>query len=168
MTALGDAFPIPVLGLNKYLWHSMCQIDTTLPTQYDGITPFFPLADSRGGDAPWDDKPYIVYDNMFKMRPGSFPHIHRVQAMYFVRGSAKDVVVWTNAISQILDRGDSAAQDANNYLASSDPGHYFHRFKVFQIDMVSDQRQDLAVRQYYTASMIVEVDYHITNMLGFD
>lgn len=164
MTALKDAFPIPILHVNKYVWNEMKTIDPTLATTYDGIVPFFPLADSRGGDATWENKPYVVYDHLFKLNKGKFPHIHRIHLLYFVRGTAEDVVTWTNAIHHILDRGDEAAQDCNVFLAETnqDADVYFHCFESFGIDMVNDQRQDLAVRQYYTASMVIQADYHIT------
>lgn len=161
MTELKDAFPIPVLHVNRYVWHEMTAIDSTLTTKYSGIIPFYPLADSRGGDASWDNKPYVVYDNLFKFRPGKFPYIHKAHILYFVRGAAEDVVTWTNAIHHILDRGDDAAKDCNAFLASSNSDIYFHCMKGMQIDMVSDHRQDLAVRQYYTASMVIEIDYHL-------
>lgn len=163
MTLLKDAFPIPILHVNRYVWNTMKEIDDTLDAQYDGIIPFFPLADSRGGDASWGNKPYVVYDHLYRLRTGYFPYIHRVQLLYFVRGTAEDVVTWTNAIQHILDRGDDAAKDCNKFLFETDQDAdiYFHCFKGFMVDMVNDSRQDLAVRQYYTGSMIIEADYHI-------
>lgn len=163
MTDLKDFFPIPILHVNKYVWHEMTTIDSSLTTTYDGIVPFFPLADSRGGDASWGSKPYVVYDQLFKLGTKKLPYIHKMQALYFVRGTSEDVITWTNAIQHILDRGDDAAKDCNTYLAetNSDADVYFHCFSGLQIDMVNDNRQDLAVRQYYTASMIIDMEYHL-------
>jgi len=96
MTELKDAFPIPVLHVNKYLWDAMNGIDTTLAAQYGDIVPFFPLADSRAGDAGWGTKPYVVYDSLFKLRGKPFYPVKKLQVMYFVRGSAEDVVTWSN------------------------------------------------------------------------
>lgn len=170
MTSLSDAFPIPVLNVNKYLWSAMCGIDTTLTTKYAGIVPFFPLADSRAGDAGWGAKPYVVYDFLFKLRGKPFYPVKKVQIMYFVRGTAEDVVTWSNAIGHIMDRDDVSAQAVNEYLAvnDSDAGVYFHRTRVLQVDMVNDSRQDLSVRQQYTSSMMIEMEYHITKDSGFN
>ena len=90
--------------------------------------------------------------------------------MYFVRGTAEDVITWTNAIGMILDREDVSAQAINEYLADNDPtaGVFFHRLRVMQIDMVNDNRQDLTVRQQYTATLIVEMEYHVTKDAGFN
>lgn len=170
MTALKDAFPIPVLHINKYLWNSMKQIDPSLAVQYGTTVPFFPLADSRAGDTGWGTKPYVVYDMLFKLRGKPFYPVKKVQAMYFVRGTAEDVLSWSNAIGHILDREDQSAQDINKYLTANNPtaGIYFHRTRVMQIDMVNDNRQDLSVRQQYTASMIVDFEYHISKDSGFN
>lgn len=170
MTSLSGAFPIPVINVNKYLWSAMCGIDTSLSTTYNGIVPFFPLADSRAGDAGWGAKPYVVYDFMFKFHNGPFYPVKKVQIMYFIRGTAEDVITWTNAIGTILDREDVAGQAINEYLADNDPnaGVFFHRLRVMQIDMVNDNRQDLTVRQQYTATLVVEMEYHITKDAGFN
>lgn len=170
MTSIKEAFPIPTLYVNKYLWAQMCSIDTSLPTTYDNIVPFFPLADSRAGDAGWGSKPYVVYDVLFKMRGKAFYPVKKAQIMYFVRGSAEDVIAWSNAISVILDREDSAAKDINNHFSdlSTNTGVFFHRLRVLQIDMVNDNRQDLTVRQQYTGSMVVEMEYHMTNQGSFN
>lgn len=170
MTSLSGAFPIPVLNVNKYLWSAMCGIDTSLAAAYNGIVPFFPLADSRAGDAGWGAKPYVVYDYMFKFHNKAFYPVKKVQIMYFVRGTAEDVITWTNAIGMILDREDVSAQAINEYLADNDPtaGVFFHRLRVMQIDMVNDNRQDLTVRQQYTATLIVEMEYHVTKDAGFN
>lgn len=162
--SLKDMFPVPIIHLNNYVWDTMKSLDGTLDGVYGGLTPFFPLADSRAGDATWEDKPYVVYDHLFKMGDKRVPAIHKFQGLYFVRGKAEDVIVWTNAIHHILDRGDYAAQDCNAFLASTSPtaGVYFHNIRSMQIDMVKDSRQDLAIRQYYVASMIIDMQYHIT------
>lgn len=168
--SLRDAFPLPGMYVNKYLWDAMKGVDSSLSSNYGGIMPFFPLADSRGGDSGWDNKPYVVYDELFRFRPRPFYAKHKVQLMYFIRGGAVDVLTWTNAIGQILDRQDAAAQDINNFLAANEPdaGIYFHHVKAFQIDTVGEERMDLAVQQYYTSSMIIECDYHITKNNGFN
>lgn len=170
MTDLKDIFPIPVLFVNRFLWNEMVALDESLLPQYGTIVPFFPLADSRAGDAGWGAKPYVVYDSLFKLRGKPFYPVKKIQIMYFVRGTAEDVITWSNVIGHILDREDESAQDVNNYLRDNEPdaGIYFHKTRVLQIDMVNDQRQDLSVRQQYTSSMIIDLEYHISKDSGYN
>lgn len=170
MTDLKNIFPIPVLSVNRFLWNDMTALDDSLLSQYGTIIPFFPLADSRAGDAGWGSKPYVVYDTLFKMRGKPFYPVKKIQVMYFVRGTAEDVITWSNVIGHILDREDESAQDINNYLRDNEPdaGIYFHKTRVLQIDMVNDQRQDLSVRQQYTSSMIIDLEYHISKDSGYN
>lgn len=169
MTDIKLAFPAPSIYLNNYLWNAMKSIDGTLDAQYD-YQPIFPLADSKAGDQGWGNKPYIVYDLLMKFRARPFYGVHKTQVMYWVRGGASDVLGWTNAIAHILDRQDQSALEINQYLAANDQnaGIYFHNIKVFQVDSANEERMDLAVRQYYTASMIIEMNYHITRDNGFN
>lgn len=168
MTDLSTAFPLPAVYVNSYVWEQMKSIDGTLDAQYD-YKPFFPLADSRAGDQGWGDKPYVVYDHLMKFRAKPFYGIHKAQTFYWIRGDASSVLGWSSAISHILDRQDASAQDINNFLSQTDPtaGIYFHQTKVFQVDSANEERMDLSVRQYYTSSMIVECEYHITRDNGF-
>jgi len=167
-TALYRMFPPPVLGINKYIWGQMCLIDPSLSGQYTldsgkEIMPFFPLADSRGGDSTWGEKPYVVYDQLFKVNGRPLPYIHRAQFVYYIRGQATDNVVWSTAMQHIVDRGDDAAQDCNEFICRENydqPTSIFYtKLRGFIIDEARDQRIDLQVRQYYTTSLIVEADY---------
>jgi hypothetical protein len=169
MTDLKTAFPIPAISVNNYLWDALKFIDETLDAQYE-YTPIFPIADSKAGDQGWGNKTYVVYDQLMKFRAKPFYGVHKTQTMYFIRGDAEGVLSWTNAIAHILDREDSSARDINEYNRDNDPscGIFFHSTKVFQVDSTNEERMDLAVRQYYTASMIVEMNYHLTNTNGFD
>ena len=163
MPPLSTMFPPPVLGVNRYVWGQMKLIDETLEDQYNGIIPFFPIADSRGGDSAWGEKPYVVYDQLFKVNGRKFPYIHRAQFLYYIRGQANDTITWGTAIQHIIDRGDDAAKDCNEFLGKEkidDPTSIFYvKMRGFAVDEASDQRIDLQVRQYYTTTLIVEVDY---------
>lgn len=169
MTDIKLAFPSPAIYVNKYLWNELKSIDSTLDAQYD-YQPFFPLADSKAGDQGWGNKTYVVYDQMFKFRAKPFYGIHKLQIMYWIRGDADEVLGWTNAIAHILDRQDQSARDINVYLRDNDPdaGIYFHDIKTFQVDSANEERMDLAVRQYYTESLIIEMNYHITRDNGYN
>ncbi len=161
MPKLNEFFPLPVLKVNQYVWWAMNQIDETLEDQYNGIIPFFPLADSRGGDSAWGEKPYVVYDHLYKVNGRSFPYVHRAQFLYFIRGQATDTLTWGTAIQHIVDRGDDAAKDCNEYIGKQEgpSSVFFHTLRGFVVDEASDKRMDLQVRQYYTTSLIVEADY---------
>jgi hypothetical protein len=170
--SLKSTFAVPVVPLNSYIWDTMKRIEPSLDAEYQGIVPFFPLADSRGGDANWGDKPYIVYDITTRKRQNSFYPKHSIQIYYFLRGKPQDIIVWSNAIQHIVDREDDAAKDVNSYMATEHPEDakvFFHNFKVFMMDQVNDKRMDLAVQQFYTMSMIVEANYHINGgIANFD
>jgi len=169
MTSIEQAFPVPAIYLNNYLWSAMTSIDDSLSAQYT-YRPFFPLADSRAGDQGWGDKTYVVYDHMMKFRSDKFYGVHKAQTFYWIRGTASSSLAWTAAISHILDREDVSAQAVNAYTAENDPtaGIYFHGLKVFQVDTANEERMDLSVRQMYTSSMIIESKYHITRDNGFN
>ena len=165
--SLKSVVPVPVVSVNKYIWDTMKRIDPSLEAEYQGVLPFFPLADSRGGDANWGAKPYIVYDITTRKRQNKFYPKHSVQIYYFVRGQAEDVIVWANTIQHIIDREDDAAKDVNSFMADQHPEEakvYFHSFNAFMMDQVNDKRMDLAVSQFYTMSMIVETSYHLNGV----
>ena len=164
--SLSSFLPVPVISVNRYIWDTMKRIDPALDQEYGGIVPFFPLADSRGGDANWGDKPYIVYDITTRKRQNRFYPKHAIQIYYFIRGQAQDVIVWSNAIQHIIDREDDAAKDVNSFMADKHPDEanvYFHTFNSFMMDQVNDKRMDHAVQQFYTMSMIVEATYHLSS-----
>ena len=167
---LEDAFPIPTTWVNKYVWHALTSIDDTLQSEYGNVVPIFPLSDARGGDAGWDNKPYIVYENLMRFRAKPFYPVHKLQTFYFIRADAKDTLVWSNAILHIMDRQDATAEDVNTFLYENYPqcGIYFHHFKVLQVDTPSEERLDLSARQQYTTSLIIEYEYHINKDQGFN
>lgn len=165
-----EAFPIATKYINEYLWDSMKTIDDSLAKDYGNIIPFFPISDTRSDEWPWKDKPYVIYDQMFRLRsrPGYF--VHKTHALYFIKGGPSEVLAWTNAMALILDRQDSSAQDLNAWLAQNNPdaGIYFHWFKVMQVDQTNENRMDMAVSQKYLSTMVVEFEYHVTKTHQFD
>lgn len=168
--SLADAFPLAANYINKYTWAMMKEIDPSLETDYGSITPFFPISDTRSDEWPWKDKPYAIYDQMWRLRSRSGYFVHKVHALYFIKGTPTEILAWTNAMGMILDRQDSAAQDINNWLAANHPdaGIYFHWLKVMQVDQTSENRMDMAINQRYLATLVVECEYHITRPSRFD
>ena len=168
--SLQDSFPIASTFVNKYLWHSLKRVDSSLGKDYGNIVPFFPISDARSDEWPWSNKPYVIYDQMWKMRSKTSYFIHRTQTIYFVKGNPSEVIPWANAIGVILDRQDATAQDLNNWLSDNHPdaGIYFHRFKVMQVDQTNESRMDISTNQKYISTMAIEYEYHLTKTLDFD
>ena len=167
---LVDAFPIAARYVNGYVWDSMKSIDSSLEGDYKGIVPFFPISDSRSDEWPWKNKPYVIYDQMFRLRSRAGYFIHKTHVLYFIKGNPTEVLAWTNAMALILDRQDSSAQDLNDWLAENHPdaGIYFHWFRVMQVDQTSENRMDISTNQKYLSTMVVEFEYHITKNNSFD
>lgn len=163
-------FSVPSPYINKYVWASLQSIDPSLAKDYKNIVPFFPVSDTRADEWPWQSKPYVIYDQLFRMRskPGYF--VKKKQLLYVIKGTPSEVLAWTNAIGMIMDRQDAAAQDLNEWLAQNEPdaGVYFHWFKVMQIDAANENRMDMAVNQKYLSTMIIEYEYHVTRPSKFD
>lgn len=168
--SLADAFPVASKYINEYVWDSLKSIDPSLASDYGDIVPFFPLSDSHADDWPWRDKPYVIYDQMFRLRSTAGYFVHKTQALYSIKGTPTEVLTWTNAISLILDRQDSSAEDINNWMSlkHKDAGVYFHWLRVMQVDKTSENRMDIAVNQQYLSMMVVEFEYHITRDNGFN
>jgi Cdc6-like AAA superfamily ATPase len=148
----------------------MKSLDDSLEKDYGNIVPFFPISDTRSDEWPWKDKPYVIYDQMFKMRSRAGYFIHRTQALYFIKGTPTEALTWSNVMALIIDRQDSAAQDLNNWLSQNHPdaGVYFHWFKAMQVDQTAENRMDMALNQRYLSTMVVEFEYHITKQTKFD
>lgn len=167
---LVDAFPIASKYINGYVWDSLKSLDDSLEQDYGNIIPFFPVSDSPTDEWPWKSKPYVIYDQMFRLRSRAGYYVHKTYTTYFIKGSPVEVLAWSNAMALILDRQDAAAQDINNWLAANHPdaGIYFHWLRVAQVDQTSENRMDIAVNQKYLSTMIVEFEYHITKTHQFD
>ena len=137
--ALKDIVPlVPAVPINRYLWSKIAELDPDLVMSYNGIMPFYPLGDSAAGDAPWDQKPNIVYDRMMTINSNPFYPIKKEQIHYALKALPSDSLTWGSAIQYILDRMDDAAQEVNEYnadmnyglfsiaLGSSKPHHRSH------------------------------------------
>ena len=169
--SLQDTFPIPAVPINGYVWDKLKQLDGPGGdlSKYT-VRPFFPISDAKSGDAFWQSNTYVIYDQLMKFRETPFYPVHKEQVLYFVRGTATNNLVWTNAIAHILDRGDQAGKDVNAWMRINQPdcGIYFHSFKVFQVDHAAEQRTDQALNQRYVSTMVIEYTYHLTKTMGFD
>ena len=168
MTLISE-FPLAAPYINKYVWSKMREIDQSL-SDYGNIVPFFPVSDTRADEWPWQTKPYVIYDQLFRLRakPGYF--VKKAQIIYSVKGNPTEVLQWANAIGMILDRQDVTGQEINEWIENNEPsaGIFFHWARVMQIDATNENRMDVSVNQKYLATMIVEVEYHVTKSSKFD
>lgn len=166
-----SVFTMPITTVNGYLWDTMKQVDPSLSKKYGQRVPFFPLSDSTSGTKSWENKPYVIYDRMLRIRRNPFYPIKNDHILYYLKGNEEQTIEWGSAIQYILDRQDDAAQDINDWNRNqTDPAHvYFHHLRVHQTDsgdMGSPSgTRDFSVRPYYITRFIVEAEYHLTDSI---
>lgn len=171
-----ETLGIPTLAVNGYLWDTMKQIDPTLSQtkKYGDKVPFFPIGDSNSGQKQWENKPYFIYDRVFKFSSGPFYPEKRESFLYYLKANAIDSLKWSAAVQLILDREDDAAKDVNQWIRSQPNGCedyplYFHNLRVHQSNTGAasskeNLREDVA-RPYYITEFMIDVCYHFTKSL---
>jgi hypothetical protein len=160
----------PVLWINHYLKEKISEL-TTLEN-----VPFFPTGPStletlqtqfpEGGTM-------AVYDRMFRMRRGPFPHIKCEQVLYYFYYTAENTIInmvqVQEAIMRLLDRGDESAQELNSWASGktiSVEGEeltckfFFHNFKIYQLEEARDVVDFGTARTYAGNKIIIDYDYH--------
>lgn len=166
-----SVFNTPVLWINQYLREKI-----ELLTELDNV-PFFPTGPStletlqtqfpEGGTM-------AVYDRMFKMRRGAFPHIKCEQILYYFYASGNQPILKMiqiqEAVMRLMDRGDESAQELNDWARGkviSDPQFgditckfYFHDFKIYQLEEARDIVDFGTARTYAGNKIIIDYDYH--------
>jgi hypothetical protein len=91
----------------------------TQPTSIDTLTEEFPEA---------SENVFAVYDRMFRMRRGPFPHCRTEQLLYYfykTSGGIDALIETTQEVARLLDDGDESAEDVNVWIkekAVSSPG----------------------------------------------
>jgi len=172
-------FNFPPMVVNAYLKSKIdpdlvtgsgfeLQFSPTTPTDINEFTEQFP-----SGDA------FCVYDRMFRMRRGPFPHIKCEQILYYFYcpPSRTDIspIAILSEISQriyhLLDKGDESAQDINSWVSSnraSDPTlsnmsiiPVFHTFKIYQHEETRDIIDFGTARTWAGNKIIIDYDYHV-------
>jgi hypothetical protein len=119
-----DFLGIPSLAVNGYLWKTMQRFydankeeeDPSLDKVYEGKLPFYPVGDSAAGDEPWDNKPYFVYDRVFRFSSQPFYEHKRESTLYYLKAREKDSLEWAAIVQLILDREDDSAKDINAWI----------------------------------------------------
>jgi len=99
----------------------------TQPTSIDTLTEEFPDG---------SENVFAVYDRMFRMRRGPFPHCRTEQLLYYfykTSGGIDALIETTQAVADLLDDGDESAEDINLWIKqklASSPGDYLARQKI--------------------------------------
>jgi hypothetical protein len=111
-----------------------------------------------------------VWDRMFKMRRGPFPHIKCEQLLYYFYATGLSpnlrMIKIQEAIMRLLDRGDESAQDVNLWAKNHGPidgmdcKFYFHDFKIYQLEEARDIVDFGTARTYAGNKIIIDYDYH--------
>jgi len=104
--------------LDNYFGMPMFFLPST-PTDIQSLYEGFPAAS--------EDQPFAVYERMFKMRKGSFPHCKCEQLLYYIykNGSLSDaeqaavLFETTQLIYDLMDRGDESAQEINAWQVAN-------------------------------------------------
>jgi hypothetical protein len=171
MTASISTINTPVLWINKYLQEKIVEL-----TALQDI-PFFPTGPSTletlQKQFP-DGGTMAVYDRMFRMRRGAFPHIKCEQVLYYFYHTAdntiENMVRVQEAVFRLMDRGDESAQDLNTWAKGKTIVHptmgeitckfYFHDFKIYQLEEARDIVDFGTARTYAGNKIIIDYDYH--------
>jgi hypothetical protein len=174
MTLAFDRISIPSLALNGYLWDTMKALQPSLEDDYENKIPFYPLGDESSGNSAWDNKPYFIYDRVFRFSSNPFYPIKRESTLYYLKAREIDSLEWSAATQLILDREDDAAKDVNDWIRnSSDPSEYqvfFHNIRIYQARSSSPSspgklREASTVQPYYITEFMVDTHYHFTKSL---
>ena len=162
----------PVLWINTYLQEKLADLLGT-PGVQDDLIPFFPTGPStlealqtsfpEGGAM-------AVYDRMFRMRRGAFPHIKCEQVLYYFYAQANNPIIKMiqiqEAVLRLMDRGDETAEDINTWARTHAPiggmtcKFYFHNFKIYQLEEARDIVDFGTARTYAGNKIIIDYDYH--------
>lgn len=164
---------VPQLAINGYLWDTMKAINPNLETIYGTKFPFYPIGDSASGSEPWDERPYFVYDRVFRFATSPFYPKKRESFLYYLKAREVDTIEWSAALQLILDREDDAAKDINDWIRSQGPNDdydvYFHNLRVYQsrsgTASSTSQLRESTVQPFYISEFMVDTCYHFTKSL---
>jgi hypothetical protein len=115
------AIDYPPVFINNYLADKISQ---ELPNYFSNNLRFFPTQptsiDTFTEDFPESaEEPFAVYDRMFRMRRGPFPHIRTEQLLYYfykTAGGMEALIETVQAVADLLDNGDESATDVNRWI----------------------------------------------------
>jgi hypothetical protein len=182
MTESTSVLNTPVLWINQYLQEKLSPIvnpDNIVDEEQPGgvplflqTIPFFPTGPSSL-ETLQNQFPEVgvmaVWDRMFRMRRGPFPHIKCEQVLYYFYAQASDpnlkMIKIQEKIMRLLDRGDESAQELNDWTKDKtfdgmSCKFYFHNFKIYQLEEARDIVDFGTARTYAGNKIIIDYDYH--------
>jgi hypothetical protein len=194
------AISYPPIFINDYLKEKVSQyfIDNPFDGQVGDMTiPFFPTSptdiEALTQSFPTSNGMFAVYDRMFKMRRKAFPHIKDEQLLYYfykMQGDPVALIITTQLVQDLLDRGDESAQDLNAWIANNDrlftrpdgqkvyqPNNttgiyslnfaneeflpvFFHDIKIYQLEETRDIIDFGTARTFAGNKIIIDYCYH--------
>ena len=166
MTESTSVLNTPVLWVNTYLKEKIEYFNNEEPI------PFFPTGPSTietlQSQFPISGS-MVVFDRMFRMRRGPFPHIKCEQVLYYFYHTASNhttnMIKIQEAVLRLMDRGDETAQEINAWakgktIDGMSCKFYFHNFKIYQLEEVRDLIDFGTARTYTGNKVIIDYDYH--------
>lgn len=179
------AISYPPIFINEYLKEKVSEYfkDNPFDGQVGDFTiPFFPTSptdiDALTSSFPTSNGMFAVYDRMFKMRRKAFPHIKDEQLLYYfykMQGDPVALIITTQLVQDLLDRGDESAEDLNAwiksklnqnnlYVPNADGQQflpvYFHDIKIYQLEETRDIIDFGTARTYAGNKIIIDYCYH--------
>lgn len=162
----------PPIFINEYIKEKVLN-------EYSVTMPFFPTSPTTineltttiqdGGEL------FGVYDRMFRMRRGPFPHIKSEQLLYYLykpSGGIARLQEVTQLLQDLLDNEDESAEDLNKWIASKlidnkftvsgtdfEPV-FFHKIKIYQLEEVRDIIDFGTARTFAGNKIIIDYDWH--------
>ena len=163
------AITYPPVFINEYLSE---KVPLSIPGAFNGPLRFFPTLPTNINDFAESfpesaNDVFGVYDRLFKMRRGPFPHIKEEQLIYnfYKMNSNVEALIQTGQmVYDLLDREDESAEEINEWIRSKVVNGvvtfgsgslarqfkpvYFHDLKVYQLEETGDVIDFQTVRTY--------------------
>lgn len=167
----------PMLWINKYFQEKLAEnlkiavpIFPTLPSSIENIQDYF----LKINNINYEYAGVIgVYDRMFKLRRGPFPHVKCEELLYYFYATDANVTDYMVAIAETLlrlfDGEDESGQDINDWQIGKTINvngtnlkseFFFHGFKAYQLEESRDIASFQSTRTYGAAKLILSYDYH--------
>jgi hypothetical protein len=176
------AIAYPPVFINEYLAE---KIPTELPDRFSGSFRFFPTLPTDINSLTETfpeaaDDVFAVYDRMFKMRRGPFPHIKTEQLLYYfykMSGDPEALIETVQLVQDLLDDGDESAQEINSWISDRVESNglvtfgsgslarefhpiFFHELKIWQLEEARDIIDFGTARTYAGNKIIIDYTYH--------
>ncbi len=162
----------PILWINTYLQE---KLNAEFGFTGTSVFPFFPTGPTTiellNNSIVEEAGVMAVWDRMFRMRRGPFPHIKTEQALYYFYSTGSEyqvkMIKILEQILRLLDRGDESAQEINEWAVGKKLGDdqlenrfYFHDFKIYHLEESRDIVDFGTARTYAGNKVIVDYTYH--------